>query len=105
MIASVTRLRLRSVMYFPFFVWNAFLIQRQAARAEGFAGGRVLQDAKWTFWTLTVWENESAMRKFRGAGAHGKVMARLAKWCDEVSYAHWSTATEGVPEWLEAYEH
>lgn len=56
-----------------------------------------------TFWTLTVWEDEKAMRAFRGAGAHGKVMSHLPRWCDEAAYAHWSNQNS-VPSWEEAYE-
>ncbi|HEX8812547.1 MAG TPA: hypothetical protein VF742_11195 [Terracidiphilus sp.] len=56
-----------------------------------------------TFWTLTTWQSEQAMRGFRGAGAHARVMARLAQWCDEAAYAHWMPAAP--PTWDEAYEH
>jgi len=56
-------------------------------------------DAHWTFWTLTVWEDENAMRTFRGSGAHSQVMPRLAEWCDEASYAHWTSPDDAVPMW------
>jgi heme-degrading monooxygenase HmoA len=73
----------------PAFLWNTFLSQRQAVRAPGFVGGRLLVNAHRTFWTLTVWESEKAMKAFRGSGAHSQVMPRLAQWCDEAAYAHW----------------
>lgn len=79
--------------------------QRQVARAAGFVGGRLLVDAKWTFWTLTVWESESAMKAFRGSGAHAKVMPRLFHWCDEAAYAHWIPTDTSIPSWPEAYGH
>lgn len=104
MLASVTRLRVRSVRFLPAFLWHTFRAQRQAVRATGFFGGRLLVDSRWTFWTLTVWENEQAMKRFRGSGAHARVMSRLPHWCDEASYAHWALAKDGVPEWTEAYE-
>jgi heme-degrading monooxygenase HmoA len=85
-------------------VLNAFLSQRQAMRSPGFLGGRVLNDAHRTFWTLTTWEDEKAMKAFRGSSAHGKVMPRLAHWCDEASYANWEAARLDVPSWEEAYE-
>jgi hypothetical protein len=84
-------------------VWTTFLTQRQLARASGFLGGRLLVDASRTFWTLTVWENESEMKAFRSAGAHARVMPRLAGWCDEASYAHWVTDNACIPAWPEAY--
>ena len=74
-------------------------------RALGFVGGRLLIDAGRTFWTLAVWENERAMKAFRGSEPHAKVMPRLMEWCDEASYAHWIPTGASVPSWLEAYEH
>ena len=105
MLASVTRLRVRSVRYLPPFVWETFLSQRQAVRAPGFLGGGLLLDAHRTFWTLTVWESERVMKAFRGTAPHAKVMPRLVEWCDEASYAHWIPTGDSVPSWPEAYEH
>jgi heme-degrading monooxygenase HmoA len=105
MLASVTRLRVRSLPFLPAFVWYTFLTYRQVIRAEGFRGGRLLVDKHWTFWTLTVWENERAMKAFRGTSAHAKVMPRLVHWCDEAAYAHWTLSSDAVPPWQEAYDH
>jgi heme-degrading monooxygenase HmoA len=106
MFVSVTRLRVRSVRYIVAFLWQTYLAQRQVARAAGFVGGRLLVDAHLTFWTLTVWESEKAMKAFRGSGPHAKVMPRLAEWCDEGAYAHWTSSGDGsVPSWPEAYHH
>jgi hypothetical protein len=102
MLASVTRLRVRSLGFLPIFLWYTFLTQRQVERAAGFFGGRLLVDSRRTFWTLTVWESEQRMKGFRGSGAHARVMSKLGKWCDEAAYSHWPT--EGVPTWQEAYE-
>jgi hypothetical protein len=105
MLASVTRLRVRSLRDVPAFLWKTFLSQRQVVRAPAFLGGRLLIDANRTFWTLTVWENERALKAFRGAGPHSQVMPRLVKWRDEASYAHWMPVDDSVPTWPEAYEH
>jgi len=105
MLASVTRLRIRSVRYLPAFIWRTVSTQRQTVRAPGFVGGRLLMDVRRTFWTLTVWESEKAMKAFRGSGAHARVMPQLAHWCDEASYAHWETPSASVPDWPEAYQH
>ena len=102
---SVTRLRVRSGRYLLPFLWGTFLSQRQALRSPGFLGGRLLVDAHRTFWTLTVWESEQAMKAFRGAASHAKIMPRLVRWCDEASYAHWIPTGASVPTWSEAYEH
>jgi len=104
MLASVTRLRVRSLRYLPSFLWMTFLSQRQVARAPGFLSGRLLVDTRYTFWTLTVWESERAMKAFRGSGTHAKVMPRLVEWCDEAAYAHWAPNSATVPSWPEAHE-
>jgi hypothetical protein len=105
MLASVTRLRVRSVRFLPAFVWETLFSQRQASRASGFLGGGLLLDARRTFWTLTVWESERAMKGFRGTAPHAKVMPRLVEWCDEASYGRWIATGAAVPSWQEAYEH
>src|ERR1700730_7734659 len=101
MFASVTRLRVRSVRFLPAFLWHTFLSQRQAVRASGFSGGRLLIDSGLTFWTLTVWDSEETMRKFRSVGSHARVMPRLAEWCDEAAYAHWAASGNSIPTWTE----
>lgn len=104
MLASVTRLRVRSLMFLPAFLWRTFQSQRQVVRAPGFLGGRLLVDCRMTFWTLTVWDSEQAMRRFRGAGAHARVMPRLVEWRDEAAYSHWTPTADPIPAWKEAYE-
>ena len=104
MLASVTRLRVRSFLHLPAFLWRTFLAQRQTIRADGFFGGKLLVDAKRTYWTLTLWRDEKAMKAFRGSGAHAQVMPLLAKWCDEAAYTHWTSENDSVPDWSEAYE-
>jgi hypothetical protein len=104
-LASVTRLRVRSLRYLPAFLWQTLLSYRQVVRAPGFFGGKLLVDARRTFWTLTVWQDERAMKAFRGSAPHAKVMPRLVEWCDEASYAQWVPTRDSVPSWQEAYEH
>jgi Domain of unknown function (DUF3291) len=105
MLASLTRLRVRSLLYLPAFLWMTFRSQRQVVRARGFLGGKLLIDRKQTYWTLTVWQDERAMKAFRGSGAHAAVMPRLAEWCDEAAYTHWAPENGTIPDWPEAYEY
>jgi len=104
MLASVTRLRVRSIRFLPSFLWRTFLSQRQVERVPGFIGGRLLIDSGLTFWTLTAWQSEETMRKFRGSGAHARVMPRLAEWCNEAAYAHWIQTENSIPTWEDAYQ-
>lgn len=105
MLASVTRLRVGSLLNLPAFFCTALLLQRQAKGSPGFVGGRLLIDNLRTYWTLTAWENEKSMKAFRGSGAHGRAMPKLFHWCDEASYAHWTCTDEMIPQWREAYDH
>jgi len=101
---SITRLRVRSVFYLPQFMWYAMRSSRQAARAPGFLGGKVLRDERNAFWTVTAWRDDAAMNAYRTGGSHAAAMPKLLEWCDEASVAHWTQDTPELPSWQEAYE-
>lgn len=100
---SLTRLRVRSWWYLPQFIWHALKTGRQAEHSSGFIGGKLLREARNTFWTVTAWEDESAMRAYRNAGAHREVMPRLLDWCDEAALAHWDQDGKDIPDWQELH--
>jgi hypothetical protein len=102
---SITRLRIRSIFYLPQFVWHTLKSRRQAQRSSGFLGGRLMPDRGNTFWTVTAWKDEAAMRAYRGSNAHMKAMPRLLDWCDEASVAHWEQPGAELPDWAEAHRH
>jgi len=101
---SLTRLRVRSLRYLLQFVWQALKTGRQAETSAGFLGGRLLRESKNTFWTITAWEHEAAMRAYRNAGAHRTVMPKLLDWCDEAAIAHWNQESPELPDWLAAHQ-
>lgn len=103
-LVSVTRLRLRSPFYFPLFLIHAITSFEQAKKAAGNLGVQTRQQAGKTFWTLSVWEDEAAMRNYMMSGAHRQAMPKLMKWCDEASVAHWHQASTEMPGWQEAEE-
>ncbi len=100
MLVSVTRLRLRSWRFLPGFGLRIWGTQRQVVAAAGFRGGALLPDRKLTFWTMTAWDDLSALRTYMAGGAHGAAMPRLQAWCDEASVVHWDAAV--LPDWVEA---
>jgi hypothetical protein len=103
MLVSVTRLRIRSIpAYFQFLAKNEEAV-RQVVSSPGFVRGKLLVDGIRTFWTATVWRDETSMRAYRGTGAHAALMPRLAGWCDEGSVTHWTQESDELPDWLDAH--
>jgi hypothetical protein len=98
---SVTRLRVRSFIFLPQFLWNTFKTMRQVERSPGFLGGRLLVNAKNVFWTMTAWKDEAAMNPYRIGGAHRRAMPKLLNWCNEAAVAHWTQESSEIPFWHE----
>ena len=99
-IAAVTRLRLRSLRFFPLFVVGAFRSRSQALRADGCLAADTRTIAGRVFWTRTLWRDAAAMRNFARSGAHGAVMPKLQHWCDEAAVVEWER--DALPDWREA---
>ena len=101
-LVSITRLRLRSVLFLPRFVWLNEGVVRQLVRSPGFREGRLLVDAHLTAWTMSSWDSEESMRAYRDTGAHRAAMPKLAAWCDEASVARFEDRAD-LPSWDEAH--
>jgi hypothetical protein len=99
---SVTRLRVRSLRFVLPFLVDTARTRRQVRQAPGFLAGSLLPDRRRTFWTMTVWQEQDAMRGFMTSGAHRAVMPKLLDWCDEASVVHWLQDDAETPDWLEA---
>lgn len=105
MVASLTRLRLRSVRFFPGFAVYAVGSVREMRKASGFVTGRLLPDRHLAFWTMTLWTDEAALRAWRGAGTHGRSMPKLKHWCDEAGVARWEVPEgSALPDWPECHQ-
>jgi len=102
-IVSITRLRVRSWLYLPAFLIQAFRSARQAAVAEGNLATKLLRDRRNTFWTGTSWSTEDSMKAFMRSGVHGPVMRRLLQWCDEAALVHWTQDDVELPSWEQAH--
>ena len=101
---SITRARVRAIRFVPSFALAALKSLKQAERATGFLGGAVLPDQRLTFWTMTVWKEEAAMRAYILSGSHRRVMPKFANWCDEASVVHWTQPDAVRPSWASAGE-
>jgi hypothetical protein len=62
-VVSVTRFRLRSLRFLPFFTLHMNRTIAHTRKAEGFVAGAVRREAERAFWTMTVWRDEHAMRR------------------------------------------
>jgi hypothetical protein len=100
---SITRLRVRSWRYLPMFLLQALRAARQASKADGNLGAKLLRDHRNTFWTATSWTSEDAMKVFMHAPPHGPVMRNLLEWCDEAAVVHWKQEGDQLPSWHEAH--
>ena len=99
---SLTRLRLRSLRFWPLFAVYAVRTRQQLVRSDGFLQGALLPDGPRTFWTMTSWKSAEAMRSYVLSGAHRAAMPKLMHWCDEASVAHWEQEANTLPTWTEA---
>jgi hypothetical protein len=103
-LVSVTRLRVRSFLFLPGFLFATYGIYRQLRRSSGFVAGTLTLELPRAFWTITVWDSEASMRAFRNGGPHQRAMPRLLSWCDEASYAHWGQPEAAMPSLDSAFE-
>ncbi len=95
MFISITRLRVRSLRFMPAFIVQALGTNRQVRHAAGFVAGSLLPDRRLTFWTMTLWQDQAAMRHYITHGSHLRAMPKLMHWCDEASIVHWDQPDEG----------
>ena len=99
---SITRLRVRSWRFMPRFYLHTLGTVRQVRHSEGFRGGSLLADRERAFWTMTVWDDQAAMRRYMTGGPHLRAMPLLMDWCDEASVVHWTQDGLDPPTWREA---
>lgn len=101
---SVTRLRVRSIWFLLPFTLATRRSRNQLISAPGFIEGRLTIEFPFAFWTMTSWNSQEEMRRFRNAPPHLEAMRRLPYWCDEASYVHWQQRDTQLPPIDEAYQ-
>ena len=100
---SITRLRVRSIFLMPLFTLHAMRTSSQAQKAEGILGVETRFEKNNVVWTKTIWTEESAMKKYRGSGAHQIAMRILSEMCSEASVTRWQQESTELPTWEEAH--
>jgi hypothetical protein len=76
---------------------RALRTEGQARKAAAFRSGAILVDRARTFWTMTLWDDEAAMRRYILAGVHRQAMPKLVRGCDEASDVHWTQPAAAPP--------
>lgn len=103
-VLSITRLRLRSWRYFPAFALYSLRSARQAEKTGGFIGGWLGGSGANTYWTVTVWRDEAAMKAFRDHDVHKVAMPKLLNWCDEAAMARAEQPAHEAPSGDRAFQ-
>lgn len=102
---SVTRLRPRNLRALAVVAVHAWRSKQQLKGQPGFLGGYLATSRpKLALWTVTVWNDEAAMRAYRSAAAHLRAMPKLLDTCDEAAVVHWMTDGDLPPPPREAAE-
>jgi hypothetical protein len=102
-LVSVTRLRIRSWRYLLPFALYSLRATGQARRSAGFLGGWVGSSGNRAFWTVTVWTDEAAMKRYRDNGVHKAAMPKMLDWADEGAMARYEQPAPEPPDGAGSY--
>lgn len=97
---SITGLRINNIFQYPQFYWLAISSMMQARRSPGL----IQVDARkinGVHHTLSIWEDESSMRKFLVTGAHLKAMQSFRTIATGKTVGF---TTKKPPEWSKVHE-
>jgi uncharacterized protein DUF3291 len=102
--AMVSYLPLNKFRALPKFLRYTRQIQRQLAASEGLVGYSM--DAKVfgkEFWTLSVWEDAEALRRFVHRNPHDETMTALLPDMGQTAFVRWRAKGSSVPpDWSAA---
>ena len=102
-VAMVTYFFLKRFRGLPRFNLYTKRVQRQLAESDGLIG-YALGARPWRkqFWTLSVWEDEKALRQFVHSGIHSGVMIVLQEDMADFRNRQWTVRGSHVPPAWEA---
>jgi hypothetical protein len=88
----------------PLFLRLTFQIQGQLRRTPGAIGYSLrAKPLSRKFWTLSVWEDDRALRDFVAKVPHGEVMKTLAPYMGATKFTHWKISGSAIPpNWQDA---
>jgi hypothetical protein len=99
-----SRLELRRLRDVPSFLAGAMRIRRQMLASDGALGvSLVAKPLKRTFWTLSAWQDQGALRATAGRQPHLRIMKHFRPRMAGSSFITWSTEPSALPvPWDEA---
>lgn len=96
-----SRFELTSPWRSPAFLGHALRIWLQARRSPGIIGLSLrAQPLRATFWTLSAWSSQAALRDFARADPHRTIVARVRPWAKTAVLRTW-TVPGGDPAALD----
>ena len=82
-------------------------VRKQLATADGLVGYTLrAKPLASKYWTLSVWENERALREFMRTAPHVRIMSSLKPLMGPTKFVTWTiAASDGRPTIAGALEH
>jgi hypothetical protein len=102
-VVSVTELRLRRWRDVPRLTADALRLRRHIQEHDG-AVALALAAAphRRTFWTLSLWRDETALTGYRIGQDHAEVMRRYRGMLEQSRSTRWSAGDRALPRWRDA---
>ena len=105
-LVMASHLPLKSVFSTVRFFRGVLAVRKQLAAAQGLVGyalrARILAR---DYWTLSVWNDETALRQFMRASPHVQLMTSLKPVMRTTKFVTWKiSAADGRPTWTRAME-
>ena len=103
-LALLSYLPLKQYRKIPMFMRFTFAIQKQLQGTPGAIGYSLrAQIFSKQFWTLSVWEDSTALMNFVRKVPHSDGMKAMAPFMGQTKFKQWNVAGSGVPlKWDEA---
>ncbi len=103
-VAFLTYLPLKQFRMIPRFLFYTVRVLVQLSKSDGLGGYSLRANLfKNSFWTLSVWEDESALRGFAFTGFHKGIMKLLRNDMGSTRFIKWAVQGTDVPlSWEDA---
>ena len=90
-VVMASRFELRTAARSPVFLVHSLRLWRQARRSPGLIGVSLrAQPLRGTFWTLSAWTGEQALKAFARTDPHASSMRRIRPWTKDATFRFWS---------------